>query len=67
MSRSLGGQPTLGALALLAGRYRPQPVDRDTARVAAHELAGRGMLPRDIAAALGLTETAVRGRLEGAP
>ena len=36
------------------------PPDRATARVAALELARRGLTPRDIAAALRLSEAAVR-------
>ena len=42
---------------------RAAPLDRDTARVAARELAARGLTPRDIAAALRLSEGAVRGLL----
>ena len=45
-------------------REQHRPVDRDTARVAARELASRGLTPRDIAAALRLSEAAVRALLE---
>jgi DNA-binding transcriptional regulator LsrR (DeoR family) len=38
-------------------QYRP--ADRDTLRAAAWELYGRGLTPRDIAEALGLTAPAV--------
>jgi hypothetical protein len=41
-------------------RDRHRPLDRDAMRVAAVELASRGLTPRDVAAALSLTEAAVR-------
>jgi hypothetical protein len=44
-----------------ADLHRPQ--DRDTLRVAAHELRSRGLTPRDIAGCLQLTEGAVRSLL----
>ena len=42
---------------------RHRPVDRAALRAAAVELAARGLTPRDIAAALRLSEAAVRGML----
>jgi AcrR family transcriptional regulator len=41
-------------------RRRHQPQDRDTLRVAAAEMRSRGMSVRDIAAALGVNDSAVR-------
>jgi DNA-binding NarL/FixJ family response regulator len=46
------------------GADRQQPVDRSTARAAAFELAARGLTPRDIGAALRLSESAVRALLK---
>ena len=64
---SLATHVSAALLAALAGARRNQPVDRDVVRCAAVELRARGLTPRDIAAALGLTEAAVRGLLEGRP
>jgi DNA-binding NarL/FixJ family response regulator len=49
------------------GADRQQPVDRSTARAAAFELASRGLMPADIAAALRISEGAVRELLGEAP
>ena len=51
-----------GALdyAALTGRDRHRPQSREEMRVAVAELRQRGLTPRDIAAALELTEPAVR-------
>ncbi len=43
------------------------PLDRAVLRAAALELRARGLTPRDIAAALRLTDAAVRDLLEVAP
>lgn len=43
-----------------------RPAERRTLRAAAVELAARGLTPLDIAAALGLSEAAVRALAEGA-
>jgi hypothetical protein len=43
-----------------------RPFDRDTLRAAAHEMRSRGLTPRDIGAALQLTEASVR-QLLGTP
>jgi hypothetical protein len=40
-----------------------RPHDRETLRVAAHELHSRGLTPRDIAVCLRLSEGAVRSLL----
>jgi DNA-binding NarL/FixJ family response regulator len=48
-----------------AREHAPAP-DRETARVAAHELRARGLTTHDIAAALRLSEGAVRALLEEA-
>jgi DNA-binding CsgD family transcriptional regulator len=64
MSRS---RLTLAALALLSGRDRHRPLDPATLRAAAAELRSRGLTHRDIAAALSLSEPAVRQLLGGAP
>lgn len=59
--------------AMVAGAFdRAQrqhaPPDRETARVAARELHARGLMPADIAAALRISEGAVRDLLsEPAP
>ncbi|MGH8227340.1 MAG: hypothetical protein ACREU3_05470 [Steroidobacteraceae bacterium] len=45
-----------------ADEHKPQ--SRGEMRVAALEMARSGLLPRDIAASLGLTESAVRQLLE---
>ncbi|MGB6451012.1 MAG: hypothetical protein WBE92_09695 [Steroidobacteraceae bacterium] len=69
MRRSIGGQLTLDALALLVGstgrQYRA--CDRDALRAAAHELRSRGQTVRDISAALGIAEQAVCQLLGEAP
>ena len=68
MTRAIGGRLNLAALATLAGadqvdrRQQPAP-DRETARVAAHELRSRGLTSHDIAAALRLSEGAIRDLL----
>lgn len=46
--------------AALTGRDRHRPQDGPTLRAAAVEMARSGLLPRDIASSLGLTEAAVR-------
>jgi sugar (pentulose or hexulose) kinase len=46
-------------------RDQHRPLDRETARAAARELRARGLTPRDIAAALRLSENAVRELLQG--
>ncbi len=51
-------------LAAEAARHRP--AERTVLRAAAVELRQRGLQPRDIASALGLTERATRALLEGA-
>ena len=43
-----------------------RPAERAVLRAAAVELAGRGLTALDVAAALGLSEAAVRALLEGA-
>ena len=66
---TIGGPLDLSALAALAGadRHRQDaPLDRETARVAAHELRARGLTPLDISQALGISEGAVRALLEDA-
>ena len=65
MRRAVGGQLTLEALALLAGRDRHRPSDPATLRAAAVELRSRGLTDRDIGQALGIAEAAVRQLLEG--
>jgi DNA-binding NarL/FixJ family response regulator len=45
-------------------RDQHHPVDRETARAAAVELRQRGLTPADIAAALRLSEGAIRDLLE---
>lgn len=45
-------------------RDRYRPTERTTLRSAALELSGRGLTDRDIAAALSLSESAVRALLE---
>jgi hypothetical protein len=53
---------------LVASAYdQTPPPDRDTAAVAARELASRGLTPRDISAALRLSESAVLALLEPTP
>lgn len=42
---------------------QPRSLDRESARAAAVELSQRGLTPRDVAAALRLSEEAVRGLL----
>ena len=54
------GSTVDGALDLTARARQHRPADRRTLRCAAAELAGRGLTPRDIAAALGLTERVIR-------
>lgn len=54
------------AEALTAGERQHRPQDRATLRCAAHELRSRGLTARDIGAALGLSEAAVRALLEAA-
>ena len=70
MTRStVGGRLDLSALAALARADRPRqkaPLDRETARAAAVELRARGLTVHDIAAALRLSEGAVRTLLEDA-
>ena len=44
-----------------------RPTDPAALRVAALELAGRGLTPRDIAAGLGLTERVIRALLGVTP
>lgn len=48
-------------------RDQHRPVDRDTMRCAALELRQRGLLPADIAAALRISEGAVRDLLQNYP
>ena len=60
----MSASPPADSLDLGATRHRP--ADRSVLRAAAVELHSRGLTPRDIAAALGLTERAVRALLEGA-
>jgi len=48
----------------LPGRDAHRPADQDGMRAAVRELAASGLQPRDIAAALSLTEAAVRQLLE---
>lgn len=68
MTRRIGGPLNLEALEQLAGVDRPQqPPDRDTCRAAAIELRARGLTALDIAAALGLSEGAIRAPLGDAP
>ena len=57
----------LDAVALDLGSTRHRPADRAVLRAAAVELQARGLTPRDIAAALRLTDAAVRDLLEVAP
>lgn len=57
---SIGGSLTPDALAMLAGRDRYRPLDRDAMRAAVAELAARGLTARDIAQSLSLSEAAVR-------
>lgn len=59
----IGGTLDLAALDALTGRDRYRPLDREACRVAVRELASRGLTPRDIAAALRLSEGAVRALL----
>lgn len=68
MTRAIGGRLNLAALAALAGavqvdRRQHAPPDRETARVAAHELRSRGLTIADIAQALRLSEGAARNLL----
>jgi hypothetical protein len=65
MSASTAAAIDLEALDLGATRHRP--ADRATLHAAALELRARGLTPRDIAAALRLTDAAVRDLLEAAP
>lgn len=55
MTRSLGGQLNLDALATLTGRDRFRPLDRQSMRAAVMELAAHGLKPADIASALSLS------------
>lgn len=55
MTRNIGGQLTLEALARLH-----RPTDSRTLRAAAHEMRQRGMGFADIARALGIAELAAR-------
>jgi len=63
--KRIGGTLTLDALAALSGRDRHRPLDRDAMRAAVLELRQRGLLPADIAAALRISEGAVRDLLGG--
>lgn len=63
MSRTIGGRLNLDALALLAGRDRHRPHDRQTLRAAAVELRQRGLTYRDVGQALGMSESAVSALL----
>lgn len=71
MKHSLGGLLDLPALDLLAGRddraveHRPRSIQE--MRCAAVELRNRGFLPRDVAAALGLSVGAVMQLIIGQP
>jgi DNA-binding NarL/FixJ family response regulator len=68
VTRSIPGRLDATALEALYGTPGRQPTpDRDTARVAAHELASRGLLPADIAAALRISEATVRELLGASP
>lgn len=58
--KRIGGALTADALAALSGRDRHRPTDQETLRAAAVELRQRGLLPADIAAALRISEGAVR-------
>lgn len=55
-------RPTIAGPLDWSRLYRP--TDRSTLRTAAVELRARGLLPRDIGVALGLSEAAVRQLLE---
>ena len=61
------GSTVDGALDLTARARQHRPQDRATLRAAARELASRGLTPTDIAAALRLSERAVRALLEVLP
>ena len=61
------GSTVDGALDLTARARQHRPADRATLRAAARELASRGLTPIDIAAALRLSERAVRALLEVLP
>ena len=61
------GSTVDGALDLTARARQHRPQDRRTLRAAARELASRGLTPTDIAAALRLSERAVRNLIEVLP
>ncbi len=59
----MSASPPADSLDLGATRHRP--ADRSVLRAAAVELHSRGLTPRDISAALRLSEAAVRDLLHG--
>jgi len=65
MARLVGspGEPPGRPVTATAQHTAHRPRDRETLRVAAYELHGAGLTPRDIATALALTESAVRSLL----